>query len=131
MSKATALAKSIRSQRADLHRQLAEAKVQRGHASEVAAALTRMAKERSLPVEVKDVIDRIDRLTLRQRQVFEKVLAGRANKVIAFELGVSQKTVETHRARIMRKLGAGSLAELVQISMRGLGSNLRVVRGRS
>jgi FixJ family two-component response regulator len=122
------LTASIRDLRKELHRQLEEAKAQREHWLEIARSLVALAQSRNVPVEVQNVVERIERLTLRQRQVFEKVLAGQANKVIAFELGVSQKTVETHRARIMRKLGASSLAELVRISMRGLGADLRVAR---
>jgi len=128
IAKASALTASIRDLREDLHRQLEESKVQREQWLRIAQSLITLARSRNVPVEVQDVVDRIERLTLRQRQVFEKVLAGQANKVIAFELGVSQKTVETHRARIMRKLGASSLAELVRISMRGLGAELRVAR---
>jgi DNA-binding CsgD family transcriptional regulator len=53
-------------------------------------------------------------LSPQQRRVLEGVLAGRANKEIAFDLGVSTKTVETHRARVMVKLEVESLAELVR-----------------
>ena len=56
----------------------------------------------------------IETLTSRQRDVFERVIGGQANKVIAFDLHISQKTVETHRARIMRKLKVGSLPALVR-----------------
>ena len=51
--------------------------------------------------------------------VLEAVVAGRANKEIAFALGLSEKTVETHRARVMKKLGARSLAELVSMAIAG------------
>jgi two-component system response regulator FixJ len=43
------------------------------------------------------------------------VVAGKANKVVAFDLGISQKTVESHRARVMAKLGVESLADLVRL----------------
>lgn len=52
-------------------------------------------------------------LTPRERDVLECVLAGLANKVIADQLGISVKTVEQHRAKVMEKMRAGSLAELV------------------
>jgi DNA-binding CsgD family transcriptional regulator len=52
-------------------------------------------------------------LSPRQRRVLEGVLAGQANKRIAFDLGVSTKTIETHRARVMAKFHAASLAHLV------------------
>ena len=57
----------------------------------------------------------LELLSPRQRQVLLGVLGGRPNKAIAFELGLSTKTVETHRARVMAKLDAQSLADLVRI----------------
>jgi RNA polymerase sigma factor (sigma-70 family) len=57
---------------------------------------------------------RIDQLTPREREVLELIVAGRLNKQIADDLGISIKTVEVHRARVMEKMGADSLAELVQ-----------------
>jgi DNA-binding NarL/FixJ family response regulator len=57
-------------------------------------------------------------LSPRQRSVLQGILAGQANKAIAFDLGVSTKTVETHRARVMQRLGATSLAELVRLCCR-------------
>ena len=62
-----------------------------------------------------------NRLPRRQRQIFERVTRGQPNKVIAFELGVSPKTIETHRARLMQKLGVRSFAELMRISVYVLG----------
>jgi two-component system response regulator FixJ len=53
-------------------------------------------------------------LTERQRHVLHSILAGEANKSIAYELGISEKTVETHRARVMQKFHVSSLAELVR-----------------
>ncbi|MBI5920793.1 MAG: response regulator [Betaproteobacteria bacterium] len=53
-------------------------------------------------------------LTLRERQILECVVDGQSNKTIARELGISHKTVETHRSHMMRKMGAASLAELQQ-----------------
>ncbi len=57
---------------------------------------------------------RIDSLTPREREVLSHVVTGKLNKVIASELGVSLKTVECHRARVMAKMGVESLAELVR-----------------
>lgn len=58
---------------------------------------------------------RVGRLTRREREVMAMVVTGKANKVVAHELGISEKTVETHRARVMEKLAVGSLAELVRL----------------
>jgi FixJ family two-component response regulator len=58
------------------------------------------------------------RLTAREQQVLERIVAGRLNKQIADDLGISIKTVETHRAAIMRKLGLHSIGELVRYAIR-------------
>ncbi len=56
-------------------------------------------------------------LTPREQQVCERIVSGSSNKAIAADLGISVRTVETHRARIMEKLNARSLVDLVQLSM--------------
>lgn len=56
-------------------------------------------------------------LTGRERQVMEQVVAGHANKVIAIELGISERTVELHRSRVMKKLGVRSVAELTRVAL--------------
>lgn len=61
------------------------------------------------------VCDRLAGLTAREWDVLRLVVAGKANKVIGFELGISQKTVEAHRSRVMSKTGADSVADLVRI----------------
>lgn len=63
------------------------------------------------------VTSQLARLTARERAVFDQVVLGKANKVVAIEFGISEKTVEAHRARVMHKLGASSLAELVRMDL--------------
>ena len=58
---------------------------------------------------------RMQQLTPREREVLDLVTQGKANKVIAGDLNVSQRTVEIHRARVMEKMGASSLAHLVRM----------------
>ncbi|MBN2563755.1 MAG: response regulator transcription factor [Phycisphaerae bacterium] len=60
---------------------------------------------------------RLDRLTPREREVLDLVVAGKHNKATAAELGVSPKTVEFHRSRIMDKLKANSVADLVRMTL--------------
>jgi FixJ family two-component response regulator len=60
---------------------------------------------------------KLDQLTSREREVLDLIVAGRLNKQIADDLGISIKTVEVHRARVMEKMDVSSLAELVQMVM--------------
>jgi FixJ family two-component response regulator len=67
---------------------------------------------------------RIAALTPRERQVLDLVTQGKSNKVIAGDLGASQRTVEIHRAHVMEKMGAASLAQLVRMTMvAGIGTS--------
>jgi two-component system response regulator TtrR len=67
------------------------------------------------------VTERVAALTEREREVMRRVIEGRLNKVIADELGISVKTVEFHRAKVMEKMGADSVAGLVQLMMQYAG----------
>jgi two-component system, LuxR family, response regulator FixJ len=62
------------------------------------------------------VLDRVSQLTPREREVFTLVASGKMNKEIAAEFGISEKTIKVHRARVMEKMGAESLAELVLLA---------------
>lgn len=64
---------------------------------------------------------RLARLTPRERQVMELVVQGYANKEIAIALSLSHKTIEVHRANVMRKTEAGSVAELVRVHVASMG----------
>ena len=80
-------------------------------------ALEQDARDRLRRAGRAEVRARLARLTARERQVLGLVVAGKSNKEMASELGVTTKTIEAHRAQIMRKLEAESLAELVRLSL--------------
>ncbi|HZV84219.1 MAG TPA: response regulator FixJ [Brevundimonas sp.] len=61
--------------------------------------------------------ERLAGLSAREREVLDGLVAGRANKVIAFDLGISPRTVEVYRANVMTKTGAASLSELVRLAL--------------
>jgi FixJ family two-component response regulator len=65
------------------------------------------------------IAGRMATLTPRERQVLEKVVAGRLNKQIAAELGTVEKTIKVHRSRVMQKLHAGSLIQLIEVANLG------------
>jgi RNA polymerase sigma factor (sigma-70 family) len=81
-------------------------------------ALEKNENSHKLALQRTEIEPRIAKLTPRERQIMDMIVQGKANKVIAIDLGVSQRTVETHRTRIMRKMQAKSLAELVQMAVR-------------
>ena len=64
-----------------------------------------------------DAKTRVESLTPRERQVLERVISGRQSKIIAFDLGISVRTVENHRARIMGKMQAQSVSHLVRMAL--------------
>jgi two-component system response regulator FixJ len=66
-----------------------------------------------------DIQDRIASLSVRERQVLEGLVAGLPNKTIAYDLGISPRTVEVYRANVMTKTKASSLSELVRMALIG------------
>jgi len=87
------------------------------------AALSHDAEQRSKHIEVAQIQERIDSLTQRESEVMDMMVEGKANKVIGFDLEISERTVEIHRGRVMKKLGTHSLAQLVQMVMRARGDS--------
>jgi two-component system response regulator FixJ len=81
------------------------------------AALKQDAENRAAVERLADVKARAESLTPREREVMALVVDGRANKVIAIDLGLSERTVEIHRANVMEKMGARSVAHLVKMHL--------------
>lgn len=81
----------------------------------VAEALARSATECARKASARFIAEKVERLTARERAVMELVAAGKPNKVIAHDLDISMKTVEVHRAHVMEKMQAGSVAELTRL----------------
>jgi len=84
----------------------------------VERALSRDAHTRLRVGEYQDVAARFERLTPREREVFGLVVKGLLNKQIGAQLGTTEQTVKVHRGRVMQKMIAGSLAELVHLAER-------------
>jgi FixJ family two-component response regulator len=86
--------------------------------------------ERRLVYAIRSAIQRrFDKLTPREKQVMDGMIRGRLNKVIAAELGIGEKTVKVHRARLLEKMGVRSVAELVPLAARiglAIGLDLRI-----
>lgn len=77
--------------------------------------LERDAEERERSADVMVVKDRMVTLTPREREVMDLVIEGNANKQIAASLGLSEKTIEVHRSRVMRKMQASNAADLIRM----------------
>ena len=86
--------------------------------SAVALALVRSAEDCRQRGEMVESRARLAKLTPREFEVFRLVIAGRLNKEISAKLGVTLRTIKTHRARVMQKIGAVSVAELVRLAQK-------------
>ena len=95
----------------------------------LAAVRVAIEKNRALhreQAELSEIRARLATLTPREREVLEFVVAGKLNKQIAGELGTVEQTVKVHRAHVMRKMKAQSVAELVRLTQRcGIGESAR------
>jgi two-component system response regulator FixJ len=80
-------------------------------------ALKQDAENRNTVARRTEVLHRLESLTPRERQVMDLVVDGAANKVIAIDLDLSERTVEIHRAKVMEKMGARSVAHLVKLHL--------------
>jgi two-component system response regulator FixJ len=83
----------------------------------VRSALARQERDSHHGTRVTEIQGRFDSLSERERQVLEGLVAGRANKAIAYDLGISPRTVEIYRANVMAKMQARSLSELVRLAL--------------
>jgi two-component system CheB/CheR fusion protein len=94
--------------------------------AELIASITRTLEQSKdatkLSIWREEAVNHIARLTPRQRQIMELVLAGHPNKNIAADLGISQRTVENHRASIMKKTGSTSLPALARLALAAIGN---------
>jgi FixJ family two-component response regulator len=80
-------------------------------------ALQLDATQRADLTEKKLIQERLETLTPRETEVMDMMIEGKANKVIAIDLGISQRTVEIHRSRVMEKMNTHSLAHLVRMAL--------------
>ena len=83
----------------------------------VRTALARHEQSGQAAGEASQIRSRIEALSARENQVLEGLLAGHPNKTIAYDLDLSPRTVEVHRANLMAKMGAKSLSDLVRMAM--------------
>ena len=87
---------------------------------EVLGNALRVDRERRTAVTTRAFVSaRFERLTEREREILALITAGHQNREVAAQLGISPRTVEVHKARIMEKLGCRSLAELIRVNIAG------------
>jgi two-component system response regulator FixJ len=91
--------------------------------SAIQSALDSQARSRGREERVLGVRKRLEGLTSRERDVLQGLAAGKANKVIAYDLGISARTVEVYRANVMTKMQADSLSELVRMVLMAEGES--------
>jgi two-component system response regulator FixJ len=83
----------------------------------VRSALNRWEKDGKREADRAEILDKLATLSNRERQVLEGLVAGNANKTIAFDLTISPRTVEIYRANVMTKMRAASLSDLVRMAL--------------
>jgi FixJ family two-component response regulator len=84
----------------------------------VARAIERGTVDRAVRDELRELRSRFDTLTVREKEVMSLVVSGLLNKQVAGDLGIAEKTIKVHRARVMEKMQAASLADLVRAATR-------------
>src|SRR3546814_3358605 len=82
----------------------------------VLAAIERDRQQRAVDRDISKVREPFETLSAREQQVMRLVTAGKMNKQVAADLGISEVTVKIHRAAVMRKMGASSLADLIRMA---------------
>jgi two-component system response regulator FixJ len=83
----------------------------------IRSALGRYDERGRRESETAQVTGKLNALSVRERQVLDGLLAGHPNKTIAYDLEISPRTVEIHRANVMTKMGAGSLSDLIRMAL--------------
>ena len=85
----------------------------------IRSALARRAEDAKGETRAAEVRSRFELLSVREREVLDGLVAGKANKIIAYDLGISPRTVEVYRANVMTKMQADSLSDLVRMVIVG------------